>query len=127
MLQIDSPDMAMAAHCRSVGSSVGDWHTHLPLAVEALNAALDGIPREQVRLHVCWGHYAGPHHKDVPLAEIITDVLNVNAGTIYVEGGNSPHEHEWRVFQETKIPDDTSVVLGVIDVDSRWWIPTWPG
>jgi hypothetical protein len=69
MLQIDSPDMAMAAHCRSVGSSVGDWHTHLPLAVEALNAALDGIPREQVRLHVCWGNYAGPHHKDVPLAE----------------------------------------------------------
>ena len=68
-LQIDSPDMAMAAHCRSVGSSVGDWHHHLPLAVEALNAALDGIPPEQVRLHVCWGNYAGPHHKDVPLAE----------------------------------------------------------
>jgi 5-methyltetrahydropteroyltriglutamate--homocysteine methyltransferase len=88
MLQIDSPDMAMAAHCRSVGSSVGDWHTHLALAVEALNAALDGIPREQVRLHVCWGNYGGPHHKDVPLAEIITDVLNVDAGTIYVEGGN---------------------------------------
>src|ERR1700729_3654202 len=94
MLQIDSPDMAMAAHCRSVGSSVGDWHTHLPLAVEALNAALDGIPREQVRLHVCWGNYAGPHHKDVPLGEIIGDVLHVNAGTIYVEGGNPSHEHE---------------------------------
>ena len=119
MLQIDSPDMAMAAHCRSVGSSVGDWHTHLPLAVEALNAALDGIPREQVRLHVCWGNYGGPHHKDVPLAEIITDVLNVNAGTIYVEGGNPRHEHEWRVFQDTKLPDDTSVILGVVDVKSN--------
>src|SRR6202000_1010654 len=59
MLQIDSPDMAIAAHCRSVGSSVGDWHTHLPLAVEALNAALDGIPPEQVRIHVCWGNYGG--------------------------------------------------------------------
>jgi 5-methyltetrahydropteroyltriglutamate--homocysteine methyltransferase len=119
MLQIDSPDMAMAAHCRSVGSSVGDWHTHLPLAVEALNAALDGIPREQVRLHVCWGNYAGPHHKDVPLADIISDVLKVNAGTIYVEGGNPRHEHEWRVFQDTKIPDDTSVILGVVDVKSN--------
>jgi 5-methyltetrahydropteroyltriglutamate--homocysteine methyltransferase len=119
MLQIDSPDMAMAAHCRSVGSSVGDWHTHLPLAVEALNAALDGIPRDQVRLHVCWGNYAGPHHKDVPLADIIDEVLKVDAGTIYVEGGNPRHEHEWRVFQDTKLPDDTSVILGVVDVKSN--------
>jgi 5-methyltetrahydropteroyltriglutamate--homocysteine methyltransferase len=111
--------MAMAAHCRSVGSSVGDWHTHLPLAVEALNAALDGIPREQVRLHVCWGNYAGPHHKDVPLADIISDVLKVNAGTIYVEGGNPRHEHEWRVFGDVDLPDDTSVILGVVDVKSN--------
>ncbi len=119
MLQIDSPDMAMAAHCRSVGSSVGDWHTHLPLAVEALNAALDGIPREQVRFHVCWGNYAGPHHMDVPLADIMSDVLKVNAGTIYVEGANPRHEHEWRVFQDTPIPDDTQVILGVVDVKSN--------
>ncbi|MFL5862764.1 MAG: cobalamin-independent methionine synthase II family protein [Solirubrobacteraceae bacterium] len=119
MLQIDSPDMAMAAHCRSVGSSVGDWHTHLPLAVEALNAALDGIPPERVRLHVCWGNYAGPHHKDVPLADIISDVLRVNAGTIYVEGGNPRHEHEWRVFKDVELPDDRSVILGVVDVKSN--------
>jgi 5-methyltetrahydropteroyltriglutamate--homocysteine methyltransferase len=119
MLQIDSPDLAMAAHCRSVGSSVGDWHTHLPLAVEALNAALDGIPREQVRLHVCWGNYAGPHHKDVPLADIIGEVLKVNAGTIYVEGGNPRHEHEWRVFGDVDLPEDTSVILGVVDVKSN--------
>ncbi len=118
-LQIDSPDMAMAAHCRSVGSSVGDWHTHLPLAVEALNAALDGIPREQVRLHVCWGNYAGPHHRDVPLADIIGEVLRVNAGTVYVEGANARHAHEWRVFQDVDLPDDTSVILGVIDVKSN--------
>jgi 5-methyltetrahydropteroyltriglutamate--homocysteine methyltransferase len=118
-LQIDSPDMAMAAHCRSVGSSVGDWHKHLPLAVEALNAGLDGIPAEQVRLHVCWGNYGGPHHKDVPLAEIIGEVLRVNAGTIYVEGANPQHAHEWRVFEDVKIPDDKRVILGVIDVKSN--------
>jgi 5-methyltetrahydropteroyltriglutamate--homocysteine methyltransferase len=118
-LQIDSPDMAMAAHCRSVGSSVGDWHTHLPLAVEALNTALDGIPREQVRLHVCWGNYAGPHHKDVPLGEIVGQVLKVNAGTIYVEGANARHAHEWRVFEDVALPDDTSLILGVIDVKSN--------
>jgi 5-methyltetrahydropteroyltriglutamate--homocysteine methyltransferase len=118
-LQIDSPDMAMAAHCRSVGSSVGDWHRHLPLAVEALNAALAGIPAEQIRLHVCWGNYAGPHHKDVPLEQIIGEVLKVNAGTIYVEGANPRHAHEWRVFQDVKLPDDKSVILGVIDVKSN--------
>jgi 5-methyltetrahydropteroyltriglutamate--homocysteine methyltransferase len=118
-LQIDSPDLAMAAHCRSVGSSVGDWHKHLPLAVEALNAGLEGIAAEQIRLHVCWGNYGGPHHKDVPLAEIIGEVLKVNAGTIYVEGANPQHAHEWRVFEDVKIPDDTRVILGVIDVKSN--------
>jgi 5-methyltetrahydropteroyltriglutamate--homocysteine methyltransferase len=119
-LQIDSPDMAMAAHCRSVGSSVGDWHSHLPLATEALNAALDGIPAEQVRLHVCWGNYAGPHHKDVPLAEIIDQVFRVDAGTVYVEGANPRHAHEWRVFEDVPLPDDKSVILGVIDVKSNY-------
>jgi 5-methyltetrahydropteroyltriglutamate--homocysteine methyltransferase len=118
-LQIDSPDMAMAAHCRSVGSSVGDWHAHLPLAVDALNAALEGIPPDQVRLHVCWGNYGGPHHKDVPLSEIIGEALRVDAGTIYVEGANPRHAHEWRVFEEVDLPDDKSVILGVIDVKSN--------
>jgi 5-methyltetrahydropteroyltriglutamate--homocysteine methyltransferase len=119
MLQIDSPDMAMAGHCRSVGSSVGDWHHHLPLAVDALNAALDGIPPEKVRFHVCWGNYAGPHHKDVPLEGIIGDVLRVNAAAIYVEGANPRHAHEWRVFEDVELPDDKSVILGVIDVKSN--------
>jgi 5-methyltetrahydropteroyltriglutamate--homocysteine methyltransferase len=119
-LQIDSPDMAMAAHCRSVGSSVGDWHHHLPLAVEALNRALKGIPPEQVRFHVCWGNYGGPHHKDVPLADIIEHVLKVNAGTIYVEGGNPRHEHEYRVFADVDLPDDKSVILGTIDTKSNF-------
>jgi 5-methyltetrahydropteroyltriglutamate--homocysteine methyltransferase len=119
-LQIDSPDMAMAAHSRSVGSSVGDWHRHLPLAVDALNAALDGIPPERVRLHVCWGNIASPHHCDVPLAEIIDQVLRVNAGTVYVEGANPRHAHEWRVFRDVELPDDKKVILGVIDVKTNY-------
>lgn len=118
-LQIDSPDAAMAAHSRSVGSSIVSWEQHMPLAVDALNGALDGIPKEQVRFHVCWGNYGGPHHHDVPLANIIDQVLQVNAGTIYVEGANPRHAHEWRVFQDTKLPDDTSVILGVIDTKSN--------
>ena len=119
-LQIDSPDMAMAAHSRSVGSSVGDWHHHLPLAVEALNGALEGLPRERVRLHVCWGNTGTPHTHDVPLAEIIDQVLRVDAGTIYVEGGNPRHAHEWRVFRDVELPDDKKVILGVIDVKTNY-------
>jgi 5-methyltetrahydropteroyltriglutamate--homocysteine methyltransferase len=119
-LQIDSPDMAMAAHARSVGSSVGDWHHHLPLAVEALNGALDGIPADRVRFHVCWGNTGTPHHLDVPLADIIDHVLGVNAGTIYVEGANPRHAHEWRVFRDVELPADKSVILGVIDVKSNY-------
>ena len=118
-LQIDSPDLAMAAHCRSVGSSVENWHAHLPLAIEALNAALTGIPREQVRLHVCWGNYAGPHHRDVPLESIIGEVLKAEVGAIYTEGANPRHEHEWRVFQEVDLPEEMSVILGVIDTKSN--------
>ncbi|MBV9802047.1 MAG: cobalamin-independent methionine synthase II family protein [Solirubrobacterales bacterium] len=119
-LQVDSPDMAMAAHSRSVGSSVGDWHHHLPLAVEALNGALAGIPPERVRFHVCWGNIGSPHHFDVPLAEIIDQVLKVNAGTIYVEGANPRHQHEWRVFRDTRLPDDKKLILGVIDVKTNY-------
>jgi 5-methyltetrahydropteroyltriglutamate--homocysteine methyltransferase len=119
-LQVDSPDMAMAAHSRSVGSSVGDWHHHLPLAVEALNGALEGIPAERVRFHVCWGNIASPHHCDVPLEQIIDEVLRVNAGTIYVEGANPRHAHEWRVFRDTELPADKKVILGVIDVKTNY-------
>jgi 5-methyltetrahydropteroyltriglutamate--homocysteine methyltransferase len=115
-LQIDSPDLAMAAHCRSVGSSIQSWDTHLPMAIDALNAALDGIPEEQVRLHVCWGNYAGPHHKDVPLEDIIDPVLKANAGTFYVEGANPRHAHEWEVFKEVDLPEGKDLILGVIDV-----------
>jgi 5-methyltetrahydropteroyltriglutamate--homocysteine methyltransferase len=115
-LQIDSPDLAMAGHCRSVGSSIQSWDTHLPMAIEALNAALEGIPPEQIRLHVCWGNYAGPHHKDVPLRDIIDPVLKANVGTFYVEGANPRHAHEWEVFKEVSLPEGKDLILGVIDV-----------
>lgn len=119
-LQIDSPDLAMAAHSRSVGSSITDWKTHLPLAIEAINKALNGIPKEKVRLHVCWGNYAGPHHCDVPFSNIVSEVLKANVGTIYPEGGNPRHEHEWRVFEEVELPEDKKVIYGVIDTKTNY-------
>ena len=119
-LQIDSPDLAMAAHSRSVGSSITSWDQHLPLAIEVLNQALDGIPPEQVRLHVCWGNYAGPHHCDVPLENILPTVLKANVQTIYPEGGNPRHEHEWEVFKDIPLPDGMAVILGVIDTKTNY-------
>ena len=119
-LQIDSPDLAMAAHCRSVGSSVGDWHTHLPLAIDALNAALDGIPPEQVRLHVCWGNYGGPHHKDVAFKDIVArgaarqrrrrSTPRAPTRATSTSGGSS---------RRSSCPSEMSVILGVIDVKSN--------
>jgi 5-methyltetrahydropteroyltriglutamate--homocysteine methyltransferase len=119
-LQIDSPDLAMAAHSRSVGSSITSWDQHLPLAIEAINAALDGIAPERVRLHVCWGNYAGPHHCDVPFADIADEVVRANVGTIYPEGGNPRHEHEWRVFEDLKLPEGMKVILGTIDTKTNY-------
>lgn len=119
-LQIDSPDLAMAAHSRSVGSSITSFDQHLPLAIEALNEALVGIPKDKVRLHVCWGNYAGPHHHDIGLEKVLPTVVKANVGAIYPEGGNPRHEHEWRVFNDFKIPDDMKVILGVIDTKSNY-------
>jgi 5-methyltetrahydropteroyltriglutamate--homocysteine methyltransferase len=119
-LQIDSPDLAMAGHSRSVGGSITSWDQHLPLAIEAINAALEGIPPERVRLHVCWGNYAGPHHCDVPFADIVDEVIKAKVGTIYPEGGNPRHEHEWRVFGDVDLPDDMKVILGVIDTKTNY-------
>ena len=119
-LQIDSPDLAMAAHSRSVGSSITSYEQHLPLAVEAINAALVGIPKEKVRLHICWGNYAGPHHHDIALSKILPEIVKANVGMLYPEGGNPRHSHEWRAFEEVALPDDMKVILGVIDVKSNY-------
>jgi len=85
-------------------------------AIEALNHAIEGLPPERLRLHVCWGNYAGPHNHDVPLRTIIEPVLTANVETISFEAANPTHEHEWEVFKEVKLPDDKVLMPGVIDV-----------
>jgi len=105
VLQLDSPDLAMAGHYR-FGTGVGELLPHIDAAIEALNHALDGIPPHQLRLHVCWGNYIGPHHKDVPLETIIDRVLRANVQTLSVEAANPRHEHEWEVFKTVRLPDE---------------------
>src|SRR5437764_1192360 len=97
VLQIDAPDAAMGRHVQFRDASLEDFRKATALRIEALNHALDGIPEEQVRYHICWGNYEGPHTHDVPLRDIVDLVLRVRAGAYSIEASNPRHAHEWRV------------------------------
>jgi 5-methyltetrahydropteroyltriglutamate--homocysteine methyltransferase len=114
-LQLDAPDLAMRAHCWSGSAGPIDIKNYVPMAIEAMNEATRGLPPEKVRLHLCWGNYAGPHHHDVELKEIIEPVLKTNAGFIYFEAANPRHAHEWEVWENVKVPDGKGLIPGVID------------
>ena len=114
-LQVDCPDLAMGRHIQFADASLADFRKTIELHVDALNHALSGIPPENVRLHLCWGNYEGPHHLDVPLREIIDIVFKVNAAGISYEASNPRHEHEWAVFKDIKLPDGKVLIPGVID------------
>jgi 5-methyltetrahydropteroyltriglutamate--homocysteine methyltransferase len=114
-LQLDAPDLAMRAHCWTGNAGAADIKNYVPMAIEAMNEATCGLPADKVRLHLCWGNYAGPHHHDVELEEIIEPVLKTSAGFIYFEAANPRHAHEWEVWEEVKIPDGKALIPGVID------------
>jgi 5-methyltetrahydropteroyltriglutamate--homocysteine methyltransferase len=82
--------------------------------VEALNHALRDLPPDRLRLHLCWGNYEGPHHRDVPLRDILPVVLKARPQAISLEGANPRHEHEWAVFRDVKLPDDKVILPGVV-------------
>src|SRR6185437_5054342 len=90
------------------------YRKYAELRVDALNHALKGIPKELVRLHVCWGSFHGPHHDDIPLDEIIDLIFKVPADSYSIEASNPCHEHEWRVFEKAKLPDGATLVPGVV-------------
>ena len=115
VLQIDAPDAAMGRHSQFGFQTYAEFRSALAQRIEALNHALEGIPQEQIRFHLCWGNYEGPHHHDVPLREIVDLVLQVNAGAYSVEAANPRHEHEWRVWEQVKLPDGKVLIPGVID------------
>jgi 5-methyltetrahydropteroyltriglutamate--homocysteine methyltransferase len=113
LLQIDDPDLPDGWNCLP-DITLRDYRKYAEMRVEALNHALAGIPREKVRLHVCWGSFHGPHHDDIPLRDIIDLIFRVNAGSYSIEASNPCHEHEWRVFEEVKLPDGATLVPGVV-------------
>jgi 5-methyltetrahydropteroyltriglutamate--homocysteine methyltransferase len=113
LLQIDDPDLPDGWNCLPQ-VTLPDYRKYAAVRVEALNHALAGIPREKVRLHVCWGSHHGPHHDDVPLADIVDLIFRVDAGSYSIEASNPCHEHEWRVFESVKLPDGATLVPGVV-------------
>jgi 5-methyltetrahydropteroyltriglutamate--homocysteine methyltransferase len=116
ILQLDAPDLAMGWN-RHVfaGKTIDDFRTVADMHVEAMNHALEGIPADRVRLHLCWGNFEGPHMRDIPLARIIDIAIKTRAQAISFEGANPRHEHEWKVFRDNILPEGRILIPGVLD------------
>jgi len=120
VLQIDCPDLAMGRHIQYADLSLSDFRKRARLHIEALNHAVANIPAEQLRMHLCWGNYEGPHHRDVPLADIIDIVFTAKPDAISLEAANPRHAHEWMIFEKVKLPDGKVLIPGVIESKSNF-------
>lgn len=120
LLQVDSPDLAMGRHLAFADKTDEEFLKVIDRNVEALNHALRNIPADRLRMHLCWGNYPGPHHRDIPLAKIAERVLRAKPCYILLEGANPRHAHEWAVFETVKLPDEKVLVPGVIDSTSNY-------
>lgn len=120
ILQLDCPDLAMGRHIQFADASVAEFRKMAELHIEALNQALADIPPERMRLHLCWGNYEGPHHRDVPLREIIDIVLKARPSGLSFEAANPRHAHEWKVFREFTLPAGKVLIPGVLDSTTNY-------
>jgi 5-methyltetrahydropteroyltriglutamate--homocysteine methyltransferase len=116
LLQVDDPGLAMGWNRgQFADKTLDDYRAVVKEHVEAINVALEGIPEDRVRLHVCWGNGEWPHVRDVPLEAIVDLLYEAHAGAIYVEGANPRHGHEWKVFENHPLRDGMVLIPGVID------------
>jgi 5-methyltetrahydropteroyltriglutamate--homocysteine methyltransferase len=115
LLQLDCPDLALERHLSYQDRPLGDFLGFVERVVAAINTALANIPRDKVRLHVCWGNYEGPHDSDVPLADILPIIQKADVGGFFFPFANPRHAHEYRVFEKLPLADDQLIIAGVID------------
>jgi 5-methyltetrahydropteroyltriglutamate--homocysteine methyltransferase len=120
VLQLDCPDLAMGRHIQFGQASLEEFRRNAALNVEALNYAVGDIPPEQLRMHLCWGNYEGPHHRDVELRDIIDIVFSARPSAISLEACNPRHAHEWQVFEDIKLPAGKVLIPGVIDSTNNY-------
>jgi len=114
ILQIDDPGMAENWDAMDPSVTLEGYRAYARLCIDALNHALEGIPEERVRYHMCWGSWHGPHLTDIPLRDIVDLLLMIHAGAYSLEAGNVRHEHEWKVWRDVKLPDGKLLIPGVV-------------
>lgn len=120
LLQIDAPDLGMGRHTMYRNASIEEYLEAAARHVEVLNHALRRLPPERMRMHICWGNYEGPHHHDVPLAQLLPVVIKARPQALLFEAANPRHAHEWKVFREQSIPDDKILVPGVLSSTTNY-------
>ena len=114
LLQVDDAWLPMKHSMMAPGSTLEDYRRWAQVRVDALNAALDGIPEDRVRYHICWGSQNVPHMQDVPLRDVVGLVMSVHAGAYCIEAANPRHEHEWQVWEDVRLPDGKVLIPGVV-------------
>jgi 5-methyltetrahydropteroyltriglutamate--homocysteine methyltransferase len=115
VLQLDCPDLAMSRHMVYAHLSLAEFRNTIAVQVEALNHAVRDIAPDRMRMHVCWGSTMAPHHTDVPLKDIVDIVLKARPQAVSFPGANPAHGHEWKLWQDVKLPDGKFIIPGVID------------
>ena len=120
VLQLDCPDLAMGRHIQFSDRSLEDFRKMISLHVEALNHAVRNVPPERMRMHLCWGNYEGPHHRDVPLRDVLDVVLRARPLGLSFEAATPRHAHEWRVFEDVKLPEGKVLIPGVVDTSTNY-------
>jgi 5-methyltetrahydropteroyltriglutamate--homocysteine methyltransferase len=119
-VQLDCPDLAMGRHSAYAEMDLDEFRRTIAIHIEAINHAVRNIPADRLRMHLCWGNYPGPHHCDVPLADIVDLVWKAKPRTVLFEGANPRHAHEWTVLAELGVPDDKVICPGVIEPQSNY-------
>jgi 5-methyltetrahydropteroyltriglutamate--homocysteine methyltransferase len=120
LLQIDCPDLAMTRITQFSHLSEDEFIKIVEMHVEVLQHELAGIAPDRMRMHLCWGNTEGPHNHDVPLSKIINIVLKAPPGAISFEGANPRHAHEWKVWQDVKLPEGKVIIPGVLDTTTNF-------
>jgi len=118
-LQIDAPELLAGFTITYEDASPAEFREHVATYVEAINLALENVPSDRVRLHACWGNYPGPHHHDVALGAVIGEFYEADVSGLVIEGANPRHNHEYQTIAEHPLPEDWSLVPGVIDVKTN--------
>jgi 5-methyltetrahydropteroyltriglutamate--homocysteine methyltransferase len=120
ILQLDCPDLALGRHTQFAHLSLAEFRQVAAMHVEVLNHAVADIPPDRMRMHICWASTGGPHHRDVPLKDIVDIVIKGRPHGLAFAGANPRHEHEWKVWKDVKLPAGKVLIPGVIDTTSNF-------